>query len=862
MHDVSLNLDSVSTVPRNSYSTIRLLGLSLLLSALVWTLFSWPLARHMDSGIPMAHSGGAADPLRYMEPGDHLQLLYYFWLFSDMVLGETPWMYNPYEFHTGDEEARYEPHSYYAPYSWSFTVVTALGGSRALAYNLSAFLSIWLTLLFTWQLVRRYVRSDTLGALAGMLSITLPYRWFALLGGSPTGFAMTWVPLAFWGLDMAIRDERLRGGFITALAVLFAYTSDVHVFFFVVLALPAWSLFTLWARPVFKWKNWRAYLPMARSLWPVALVTLAAAIHGSTGSLDLSETNMAAGRAWEEVIGASPSMRGFLGWREHHLHSQIYLGYTVLLLFAAGFLLAVQQWRNSRDDASRRTLWLMLLLAIAMGTVGLLAVGPHGPLGGLALRVVRRLIPPYAMIRQSGKVFALMPTLLALWTALSMNCLPQNWKRRWRTFTISLLALLIFAEYQRRMDPPISLLTTEQSAYAAVATDAQSRAVIPHAFIVTLWPGDSHLASLYQYYCSLYRIRMINGYTPAVDSTYFEKIFLPFQTINQGWLTDTQADELMGRGIQYLIVHADLFPEKVSPFPIIFTLRHFAAHPRLTALKQDGPIWAFRIEPGSQATDPAPLEWTHPLMAARHWLLDLESATGGLIQPDGSASRGEYLQLNVPNTTIRVAATSGPPATNLRWLFRARGQGTLQVRSLSNAQQVFETNLAIDTPDWDWFVVPLPIDTYADLALDLELGGGTIDLCSTLLIAGAEWSSGDTIPAAAHFHAGYLDLASGFVHLRAGQDRRGPVFYGPKLPVGRGRVTVRLDFSSPADTGTPLGEIELEQLFSPMARVTEPVIAGQPAIITVNLEENLPVNLIFHFAGEADITLQSVTWDW
>ena len=88
----------------------RLLLRSLLVALAVWTVFSWPLVLHVGSAIPSGITTGLAPKeILPMEPGDHLQLLYHFWLFSDMVGGHTPWFHNLYEFNTGDDAARLEP---------------------------------------------------------------------------------------------------------------------------------------------------------------------------------------------------------------------------------------------------------------------------------------------------------------------------------------------------------------------------------------------------------------------------------------------------------------------------------------------------------------------------------------------------------------------------------------------------------------------------------------------------------------------------------------------------------------------------------------------------------------------------------
>ena len=117
--------------------------LALVLTLAVWLVFSWPLPLHVTSAIP----AGSAKPaqrveLLPMQPGDHLQLDYHFWLFSDMLAGKTPWFYNIYEFNTGDDAERREPGAFYLPFSFFYTVGAWIAG-RAFAWNLTGFLSLW-----------------------------------------------------------------------------------------------------------------------------------------------------------------------------------------------------------------------------------------------------------------------------------------------------------------------------------------------------------------------------------------------------------------------------------------------------------------------------------------------------------------------------------------------------------------------------------------------------------------------------------------------------------------------------------------------------------------------------------------------
>ncbi|HQQ05213.1 MAG TPA: hypothetical protein PLT67_10305, partial [Kiritimatiellia bacterium] len=217
---------------------------SLLITLAVWMIFTWPLPRFAASGIPAAHHRSDTPAERIMFPGDHLQLLYHFWLAGDMLFGETPVFHNVYEFNTGDDSTRFEPGAYYAPFSVVWALLN-LSFSRALAWNLTDLFSLWLTAFFTWKLASRYTPRWPLAALAALLGIALPYRWVSLLGGSPTGFAMAWIPMLWLGLDDAIRRERFRAGLLAGLVILFACWTDTHVFFFSVLSIPVWGAIAL-----------------------------------------------------------------------------------------------------------------------------------------------------------------------------------------------------------------------------------------------------------------------------------------------------------------------------------------------------------------------------------------------------------------------------------------------------------------------------------------------------------------------------------------------------------------------------------------------------------------------------------------
>ena len=217
------------------------------------------------------------------------------------------------------------------------------------------------------------------------------------------------------------------------------------------------------------------------------------------------------------------------------------------------------------------------------------------------MQLARRLIPRYDMIRQSVKIYCLMPSLVSVALALLLP-------RRRQHPGIHVLAMLLIAMYmvevRAAMRPSISLLPTEQPVYETVAADAAGRGATAHALAIPLWPGDSHWSSVYLYGVMHSRVRLVNGYSPAKRDDYVENVFRYYESMNEGIASDEQLDRLLASGVGYVILHEDAFPEKVSPYPASTTLRLFAENPRLELAAHDGTVWAFRIHPaGALAAD-------------------------------------------------------------------------------------------------------------------------------------------------------------------------------------------------------------------------------------------------------------------
>ncbi len=833
--------------------------ISFLVTLFIWGLFTWPLPRHLTTAIPSSEMRGDYTS-RAMIPGDHLQLMYHFWLFSDMMRGRTPWFTNVYEFNTGRDEDRFELTYNFIPFSFFFAVGERMAG-RAFGWNFSAFLSLWFTLLASWYLARRFTDRDTTALAASLVGILFTYRWHALMGGSPTGFAMMWVPVLFLGLDMAVRESRIGGGVLAGAIIFITNISDTHVFFFIVIFSPVWCLLSFTLRDDFRWLRIRDSISIAAALIPVAVFTGLALLVSKLLARELSESVMVHGRRLGEVAGFSPRPEGLFSLNHIHISSQAYLGIFSVALVFAGWIILIHRVATRETRFIRPLVFMTLTLAVMTALV-ILALGPHGPWDARLFVLVRELIPPYAMIRQAGKVLCLMPALLTAASAVTLTQLVRlRPSRAWQAACLIVPALIWIGEYKTRVAPTLSYILEEQPAYAAVAEHAAGENQKPHVVVVVLWPGDSHYASVYEHYVSRYRIRMVNGYRPAVPLDYYNNIFLRFVSINQGHFTVDQADALLDMGVRYVLVHQDLFPEQVSPFPATHTLRQFLNHPRLNLLKQGDRVWAFRILETEESRPPILTHW-NTAFPARHWEMERSRYHEVDRVEDPNASGGGYLSFSRYDASVLTRHTSMPPADHLRWMIRARGKGQVTARALVHNEIIDEKILDISAPEWAWIEYPLPLENQATINLHLIWKEGDFDIDSALLTAGT-WAPPEPretldLPAPLFFHSGYTDPAKEHVVIEKMFEPTGRIFYGPGLPLDAGLYDVEFLFDTDAAHGTKLGVFRVEAVRPEDEDVSIPVIAGQPVRATVNREHNLPFTVSFRYDKQDDLIIEAV----
>jgi hypothetical protein len=829
------------------------------LTLLLWVVFTWPQPRFFFSGIPSSAKNVEKDHVRAMIHGDHLQLLYHYWLFTDMLQGETPWCRNPYEFNTGDKPAR--------PWSFKdnlpFSIVYAAGAwvsGRAGGWNINLLLNLWGSLFFTALLLGRYVRSEPAAVLIASTGLALPFRWATLLGGSPTGLAVMWLPLIMYGIDKALLSGRLRYSLLAAAAITFSYFNDAHVFFFGALAVPFWCIFcALWQKN-FPWKEPRRWTRPALSMAPVALCLILLVFWGKAATSAAEAETGSLVRKITEVQLYSPRASAVFEWSRHGYDYAVYLGIAIPALIAAAALTTLIRHMIKRNLRKRRIAAHLALVA-GMAVICALALGPNGPFDGQAFILARKLIPPYGMLRQPGKIFCLLTVLAPLSMTLGIRHIQEAFSRKAVVIAALVIAAVAVAAYAPRIEATVCLLDKKQPAYGAVAADAREQGIEPRAVAISFWPGDSAWASLYQHYASLYRVYMVNGYSPVVPGGYIEDVFEPLGPLNVGFIGDSQLRAFKELDINYIILHEDAFPEKVSPFPVGFTLKRLLEHENLSLLKQYRNVWAFKVTGRHEKPDLFCQSWDVFFPSFRHQS-EHAPVPKGLIEADPSADNNHYISVSETNAAVRLQTMYhwSPPDPFL--IVRVRGTGSAEISFTEEHFRTGHDRFSIRSSQWKWKHITANFRAGSSRTQpEINTEKGRIDMDLAVLSSGrlTPLAPGRStfLPAPLFFHAGYTDPEQNAVKLRSGYEADSNVFYGPRLPLAPGRYRISLDYDSPAPVGTRLGAMHVKTGHFEKAVVD--VRQGKAADAFIDTDpDNLLFEIAFHYSRNADITLHGV----
>lgn len=775
-----------------------------------------------------------------MFPGDHLQLMYHFWLMKEFVVGETPWFHDLYEFNRGDDAEREWVRPYFVPFSLLFAGFSGLGGN-AFGYNATLFVSVWLTLLGSWWLARRFVGNHGLALAASIIGIVFCYRWVSALGGHPAGFALMWLPWLWLGIDGFVPSGlnhrpsgTLRDGGLVAISLLGCAAGDLQVLGFALLApLGMWLVSYLHHRKIPKLDRFGASVSrMTLLAHAVALLGfLLAGTFAVVTSQGFAGTSLEDGQPEIAVALASPVWTDWFRWfgTDAAAHAFFGVALTVACLVFLSF--------GVRRGATRLP---TILVAIGLILGLLVGLGTNGPIIGGVRDLLQGEVD---LLRQPTKAHLAFPVLLTVFFAMGASVVPRK--------LFAVIVGLVLAEQLVQVRPFLSELA-DNPVYQEVVRDGGERVLV-----VPLRPGDSAFDSIQQYHAMRSRLKFVNGYSPRVPDAWTHSAFEPLRTVNQGVLLADQIGLLRKMGVSHVVYDESQARDDAFDFPPALVRERLQLNPALELLAHEGNIWSFRI--GEAASTRIGFRPDHLFPARAVELEDCLTKGGSVyIREDTGSMFEKYLEMKDVGTVLAAPPPGHLPPllqSGSSVLVRMRGEGVVALQAGDETTSVHHRSSA-----WSWRrIQPRLGDSLSPETFTLRLDAGALDLDGYLVLADSERlpCKGMTIPAADGFHRAALGRDNALRFDPGRVPTAYPSWEAVRVPCEPGRY--KLTWTGEADDASTSGFGRFEIFTDPDER-QEVSVASASGVGTFIVPDDRPLQIQFFFSGRAAIVLNHVAF--
>jgi len=232
---------------------------------------TFPLIKNFGSVIPWTAYRADLSRIALNHPGDHLQIVYFFWLVKENLLGRVPLNGNPYEFNmlgglTGGNDGFTT-----APLAFISFIFSPFGDIAA--YNCTLILSYILAGVFMYLLARMITDLKSAALFLAVIFTFLPLRINSLAGGHQFGFVLFLYPLIFYYLEKCIKTRKMVYSFLAVLGIVALSFNEPHLIYYFFLFMGGYlpirylsqipvneSLCS--SRPVYNWRKIVSWPPL------------------------------------------------------------------------------------------------------------------------------------------------------------------------------------------------------------------------------------------------------------------------------------------------------------------------------------------------------------------------------------------------------------------------------------------------------------------------------------------------------------------------------------------------------------------------------------------------------------------------
>lgn len=521
----------------------------------------------------------------------------------------------------------------------------------------------------------------------------MPFRLIHLFGGHPSGFLVFWIPLVIFFYELLWEKKKWLYGWLAGLCIFLMALEEPHLTYYSALfTIAFWGYKTIFYKKI---EAIKLSVPIISSWGLVALYMFF--IRHSVIGVSIAGS----GRGLAEIGLFAPSIKDVFQRINPISEKYIYIGtFTGILLLFSIFLK-----KNKKDLPPFLFYFLAFIFTLA------LSLGPNFKYFPL-YKICYKIIPFFKFPRSPARIITFTSISISLLVGYGLNILLRNKKRITKFIITSTALILICIDFKPTAKIGLSNMSRANKIYQFIKSTHPKKPVLE----IPIWPGDTSWSSIYQFYTTLYRIPIINGYSAFVTKEYVDKIFWPLVSINMGILTREQYDLLKNLGVKYILLHEEAYPAKASPFPFKIALENLKKNPYVKFLMEDCPIYLFELP----ATPPSIYYYPHTISSKTGIFYECEHLPyrlGRLVE-DKEASMGSSLFIE-EYLTHPAEFVFGPwklfPPGRYKVIYRMRGMDIEKVTIEITTEQGTKKLLSRD-------IGPTEInDKYIDYELYLTL---------------------------------------------------------------------------------------------------------------------------------------------
>ena len=537
---------------------------------------TFPLILHLRDHLPYNQIGNQVNSFN-----DTLQTYYHFWLLKDNLQAGRSLQSNPYEF-CGYQTNPWEGF----PLSLLFLLLSPLGAPAA--YNLLIFCTFVFSGLGTYLLVELLTKNKPAAWIAGTLYCLSHFRMIELLAyGHIGGFISLFLPFIIYALEKAFRENSTKAAITAGLLILSISFAEryitYYIFLFSLIYLP-FKIGELKREENFDFR-WKVFLRTCLILSVFAVLVISHTVYARSQVPWLEGFD---GWSREEVLTLSPPFTHLLD-----RNTDLYLGFFPLLLVLT-FLISSRK----RSFRSPRV-WFYLILLV--GSI-VLSLGPRVP---LLYALLMNILPYFDYLRSPSRIAFFTAVSLSVLSGLAVREGDEQIRKKLPPKRIALLVIamliVIMADYgaltPQRIGPlekNIGPLDERNQVYEIVREEQQEE---ERLLEIPLAPPDWPANSVYEYYISLHRKKVINGYSPRHLEKY-EKMVQDLLPLNEGKIGLTEYERLKELKVRFITLHPRLLNHfyDYDAGKVIPVLKGFAESGYLHLLKKDREVILFEIE--------------------------------------------------------------------------------------------------------------------------------------------------------------------------------------------------------------------------------------------------------------------------